>query len=535
MTNGATFVRKDATQLKTWDPALYWYARAVGQMQKQSGQYANSWKFQGYFHGIPGNETAPTTVKPSNETVPPFTFEQCPHGGWFFLPWHRAYLWYFEKIVRATIKEIAAPGLGGGEPNPADTWALPYWNYARDVPPPGPGPAPTDYTTRALPAAFRSPTMPSKPFGTDQAAPNPLYLPDDVNDPDCRQFQDINDCSEYWRNPPHRAQGTNSAKEVTGYPEVNPFLAMSRTDFFAPEHTSTVPQPSFGSEDTGTAMPHIMVPGFGDLEMVPHNMIHGGVGGWMGLMVSARDPIFFLHHSNIDRLWWIWLKKGNQNPDSPGWLDRQFAFYDEKGIIQNPRCREFLDTRDYTYDDQTSGTGTPRPRPLPQRVTQVGEPVAAAVSADPPQIHSVHGPTTVGVEAPDDIGRIMRAVVTGEARETRVILTLHDVGTDVPPGTTFRVFLNDPEGKFDPDGPYFVGFISHFGMADVDGLMHKHGGHTVSFDITDNVRYLLEQGLLPDDLKDVVIVPSTPLPEPAPGKAVRDPKPRLGRVSLTAV
>ncbi|KAI1847550.1 hypothetical protein JX266_006402 [Neoarthrinium moseri] len=38
-----------------------------------------------------------------------------------------------------------------------------------------------------------------------------------------------------------------------------------------------------------------------------HNAGHGGIGGKMGNVVaSPTDPIFFLHHANLDRLWWNW-------------------------------------------------------------------------------------------------------------------------------------------------------------------------------------------------------------------------------------
>ena len=40
----------------------------------------------------------------------------CPHGGWFFLPWHRAYLYYFERICRELTGE--------------SDWGLPYWNWS---------------------------------------------------------------------------------------------------------------------------------------------------------------------------------------------------------------------------------------------------------------------------------------------------------------------------------------------------------------------------------------------------------------------
>lgn len=52
------------------------------------------------------------------------------------------------------------------------------------------------------------------------------------------------------------------------------------------------------------------------------NPIHGGVhiwvGGTMGTFDSPADPVFWLHHANLDRLWWIWYNDsaaGNhQNP-----------------------------------------------------------------------------------------------------------------------------------------------------------------------------------------------------------------------------
>ncbi|KAH9273226.1 hypothetical protein BASA83_004515 [Batrachochytrium salamandrivorans] len=47
-----------------------------------------------------------------------------------------------------------------------------------------------------------------------------------------------------------------------------------------------------------------------NLERGPHNNVHDGIGGSMGrLALSANDPIFFLHHANVDRIWYMWQKK----------------------------------------------------------------------------------------------------------------------------------------------------------------------------------------------------------------------------------
>src|SRR3954468_16068293 len=50
-------------------------------------------------------------------------WNQCQHQGWYFVPWHRGYVFAFEAIIAKTIKD-----LGG----PAD-WTLPYWNYLEPV------------------------------------------------------------------------------------------------------------------------------------------------------------------------------------------------------------------------------------------------------------------------------------------------------------------------------------------------------------------------------------------------------------------
>jgi tyrosinase len=51
-----------------------------------------------------------------------------------------------------------------------------------------------------------------------------------------------------------------------------------------------------------------------DLESV-HNSVHRAVGGTMAGSSSPADPIFFLHHANIDRLWAEWQASPNgKNP-----------------------------------------------------------------------------------------------------------------------------------------------------------------------------------------------------------------------------
>jgi tyrosinase len=85
---------------------------------------------------------------------------------------------------------------------------------------------------------------------------------------------------------------------------------------------------------------------YGSLENI-HDNLHGtiGGGGHMGdLGVSAFDPVFWLHHTNVDRLWAIW---GALNPNSyvqPGATD-QNSFTAKRGTIEdvNTQLKPFWD------------------------------------------------------------------------------------------------------------------------------------------------------------------------------------------------
>ncbi|KAI1845200.1 hypothetical protein JX266_008747 [Neoarthrinium moseri] len=57
-----------------------------------------------------------------------------------------------------------------------------------------------------------------------------------------------------------------------------------------------------------------------ELENNPHGAIHNSIGGDMVPSTSPNDPLFFLHHSQVDRLWWIWQQKDpmTRNSDYSG-------------------------------------------------------------------------------------------------------------------------------------------------------------------------------------------------------------------------
>ncbi|MGX5207293.1 tyrosinase family protein [Streptomyces violaceus] len=44
-----------------------------------------------------------------------------------------------------------------------------------------------------------------------------------------------------------------------------------------------------------------------------HNQVHRWIGGDMAPASSPNDPVFFLHHANVDRLWESWMNRHGRN------------------------------------------------------------------------------------------------------------------------------------------------------------------------------------------------------------------------------
>ncbi len=124
------------------------YAAAVQTMMGTKATDPLSWVWQWYTHWTPSPGKSAEILRlfgPSGNTLAQQMWNTCqPHGGGMnpdnFLPWHRMYVYFFERIVRKLTGDA--------------TWTLPYWDY-------------TDPARQALPDAFY------KPGG----ATNPLYRP----------------------------------------------------------------------------------------------------------------------------------------------------------------------------------------------------------------------------------------------------------------------------------------------------------------------------------------------------------------------
>jgi hypothetical protein len=68
------------------------------------------------------------------------------------------------------------------------------------------------------------------------------------------------------------------------------------------------------------------------LDLNPHFLTHLALGGDMADFATVGgDPMFYLHHANIDRIWESWNQLGNKNPTDPKYLNRTFAYGDRSG------------------------------------------------------------------------------------------------------------------------------------------------------------------------------------------------------------
>ncbi|MCB1506780.1 MAG: tyrosinase family protein [Hyphomicrobiaceae bacterium] len=135
------------------------------------------------------------------------------------------------------------------------------------------------------------------------------------------------------------------------------------------------------------------------LEGNPHGTVHGAVGGEMGFVnSSARDPIFWLHHANIDRLWdvWVRLADGRQNPSATRtWAKQKHSFDTTASKVM--ATADLLDSRNqlgYIYDDYEI-------EPITTSVVVASEPIVIAGGQVASPGESGHAMVPDGVEKSD--------------------------------------------------------------------------------------------------------------------------------------
>ena len=410
------------------------YADAVADMESRSEREdPTSWLYQAAMHGTRDPNPLPA-------------WNKCTHGSWFFVAWHRMFVWYFEEIVRASIRR-----LHGDEA--AEAWALPYWNYCRGG------------EFASIPDAFRSPTV--------NGDTNPLYVE--------ARAPGIND-------------GGQLEDEITESTK-----ALARPNFIGIAE--------FGGGE-GPADQQFWEAG-GVFEETPHGSVHVGVGGWMGkIKTAAKDPIFWLHHCNIDRIWSQWISQPNrENPPQPEWEGQEFEFFNIQGQPASKASKAVVDTTvlGYKYDSVDGIPSGPPPATPPSPQPPPEQEAAVSASAEPP----VSGPKFVAAteetvtltgepEAiPVEINEQAQAEVREASRKSdprHLYLNIEDVEGETNPGTVYGIYVNLP--KKDPDreekARHHVGNVSFFGIEHSREPLKDEHGHSfrVSVEVGELLRAL---------------------------------------------
>lgn len=258
--------------------------------------------------------------------------DECQHGWEQFLTWHRMYLYEFEQALQDVIPEVT----------------LPYWDWPQPIY--QGGKIPPGGVSGIIPSAYRC-------WLNQQAIDNLIAqgVPSGIGQLKDKAF---NSGIEFFRAAAQQIGRDSMLAHrpaiLTQLYQVNPLWYEWRYPgmFFNPDGTpatdglaKTFHQHYPTSEDIDQilAVDNWLDFGggpdynqsFGILDMNPHNTMHIWVGGFsppqdpdnpgqpqtgdmLNNLTAAFDPIFWGHHSNVDRVYSQWQEKHpGQGPDDP--------------------------------------------------------------------------------------------------------------------------------------------------------------------------------------------------------------------------
>ncbi|MER8722327.1 tyrosinase family protein [Mesorhizobium sp. M0999] len=414
------------------------FRRGVQVMRSRPPSDPTSWFFQAAMHAVSQEAFEDAALAdPKILEVRDF-FNQCPHFGApsaEFLPWHRAYLYFFERILRA------ASG------NPALT--LPYWDY-------------TNEAQRTFPREFARFVVP----GSGGNEVNPLYHRN-------RQLSFV--------------AGTHAlTAEAVAIDDL-----MLEPNFFG-----RTDEDGFGGglsdADAGTK---------GLIERRPHDQLHFAIGGQIGDVSGAMadvpraafDPIFWVHHSNIDRIWAIWSgdpgRKWGALPPASYFDTDAWIFFDGDGTQKTVQRRIYFNHRDlgYVYADEDLSKA---PLALPPAtggdpgVFDVAARSRAVIAATRALVFSSTEPTVVNFSDTakfDSADTTLQDAMASDVDD--ILVAFNGLSFRNAPLSGFDVYVNPGPADTRASSPY-LGTLGLF------GLDHSHHGPagSQSFNVTERLR-----------------------------------------------
>jgi tyrosinase len=223
--------------------------------------------------GIPGPATKVSTydlfvvwhhVAMMTFTPPGQSGRNSAHGGPVFLPWHRFMLRQLELNLQRVLQD--------------NNFGLPYWDWAADGQlPPQHQPTATLWT-----AAFLG--------GTGSPVSNGPFTP--------QSFRvKVESLSSAMLQQADRGLIRELGKDIQTLPtKASTSTALNTTPYDAAPWS----RKSSGFRNLLEGWPN---------GPALHNRVHVFVGGDMSPATSPNDPVFFLNHCNVDRIWEAWMQK----------------------------------------------------------------------------------------------------------------------------------------------------------------------------------------------------------------------------------
>jgi len=241
------------------------------------------------------------------------------HRGPVFLPWHRFMLLLLEAQLQRVLED--------------EDFGLPYWDWAADGElPPAQQPASALWDEECM--GGDGDPVTTGPFAFDRAGGESWRVRIEAN---------VNG-QLVSRNRGMRRAFAQNAPTLPTPAQVTAAVALDAYD--APPWS--VASEGFRNRLEGWA-PLSQAPGL-------HNRVHVWVGGDMLPSSSPNDPVFYLNHCNVDRIWQAWIEEHGETyvpaqTESPRLRGHRIDDAVHALLSQPVTPRQMLDVSDlYTYD-----------------------------------------------------------------------------------------------------------------------------------------------------------------------------------------
>jgi len=265
---------------------------------------------------------------------------------------------------------------------------------------------------------------------------------------------------------------------------------------------------------------------------------------------AALDPIFWLHHSNIDRLWEVWRHRDPSdpsfaNPTDAAWRGQKFDIHDAAGKAKTFTPDQMQDTtkvlHGYVYDDisdpvqaspalQASAASAKMMARMPQTPRPVGSSQQTSIPLTGP-LTTIH----VDFDQPTVQAAHRRLAAAAAQRPARAYLNLENVSGTGRPGT-YKVYIDVPRAGQEPSLQHaqFAGLLSTFGVEAASRAEARHGGSgiTTVLEITHLVENFRAEHRWDEKRLHVFVVKEERGEMPLAMARARDANLKIGRVSI---